>query len=162
MCELQNLCIYLSDGGECPDHLLPGELMAAGGEDQAVGDHLQVPARGHQRHVLQHTQGRRLLTRTRVSVSGFCVEEAFDTCTQLREHGLKTSAGDIRGGEQGGDAGHGGHTDLLVTGVPQARGHEVSDDVTRVTHDILGVTVVQTREAGHCCQPDCPGIFAKL
>ena len=112
--------------------------------------------------MLQHTEGCRLLARTRVSVSGFCAKEGLGTCTQLREHRLKTRAGDIRGGEQGCDACHGGHTDLLVTGVPQARGHEVSDDVTRVTRDILGVTVVQTREAGHCCQPDGPGVLDKI
>ena len=58
----------------------------------------------------------RLLPRTRVS--SLCVQEALDTCTQLRVHGLKTRVvGDLRGGEQSGDTGHGGHTDLLVTGV---------------------------------------------
>ena len=133
--------------------------MATGGEDEADDDHLQVPARGDQRHVLQHTQGRRLLTRVRTRVSTQVKQEALDTCTELREHGVKTRGGeDIRGGEEGGDAGHGRHADLLVPGVPQARGHEVSDDVTRVTRDIPGVTVMQTREAGNCCQADRPGI----
>ena len=136
-----NTIIYLPDGCEHPDHLLPGELVAAGGEDEAVDDHLQVTARGNQRHVLQHTQGRRLLVMTRVPT--FCVQEALDTCTELREHGLQTrGAESIRGGKEGGDAGHGRHTDLLVTGVLQGRGHEVSDNVTRVTRDIPRVTVV--------------------
>ena len=147
------MIIYLSDGCERPDHLLPGELVAAGGEDEAADDHLQVAARGDQGHVLQHTQGRRLLAGTRVSFSGLSAQEAFDTCTQLGEHGLKTR-GDIGGGEEAGDAGHGRHADLLVTGVLQTRGHKVGDDVTCVTRDIRGVTVVQTREAGHCCQTD--------